>query len=304
MKVLAPLITVSALALVLMVAGTIPLGLASGGGQLSAYAYADAETHLSSLVYDSESHTASCPGPANARAGAKSQGTCGQCRATGNAGSHAAGTPPNVATTRHLRVDTWVRRGHNGWARAHAHAEEDPVVEADGSYTIEIRLPYGIKLRAEGSKAHGDIKASCKITIKQGGKTTHYGEAILEPGNTLTVNPSPPAQAELLWTKPDWVEGAGYAVFAARTISESVSDAPATYVRTELSAEVPSQEGSARNGIARAITAGPVGGIAFPVDKLALLAPWIFLGVSVAAITVGTIYSRKRWLGKAFAPMP
>jgi hypothetical protein len=201
-----------------------------------------------------------------------------------------------------MRVDTWVRRGHNGWARAHAHAEEDPVVKAvgAGSYTIEIVLDYGIKLTAQGQ---GTLKASIKITVKQGGQTKHYGEAILEAG-VLTVNPSPPIGASLLWTSANWTDATYYATFPATTISKTVNDAPAVYVRTELSAEVPSQEGSSVNGYAVATTEKTVGGIWVPVDKLALLAPWIFLGVSVAAITVGTIYSRKRWLGKAAAPKP
>ena len=173
-------------------------------------------------------------------------------------------------------------------------------MEGAGSYTIEIRLDYGIKLRAEGK---GAVKASCKITVKQGGKTIHYGEVIFE-ASVLTVNPSPPVGADLLWTSADWGKATDHAFFSARTISKTVNDNPAVYVRTELSAEVPSQEGSSVDGFASATTAGPVGGIAFLVDKLALLAPWIFLGVSVAAITVGTIYSRKRWLGKAFAPKP
>ncbi len=301
-KVLAPLITLSALALVLVVAATVPLGLTSGGGQLSAYAYSDAETHLSSLVTDTDSHTISCPGPASANTHASSQGTCGSCRGTGVARSHAAGTPPNVVTNSRMRVDTWVRRGHNGWARAHATTEEDPVGKAVGaSYTIEIDLEFGITLIARGQ---GTVKASIKITVKQGGQTKHYGETIFDASGVLTVNPSIPSGAGLLWTYGDWAKGADNAVFPPTSISRTVADAPAVYVRTEISAEVPSQDGSSDSGYAVASTERTVGGIWVPVDTLALLAPWIFLGVSVAAITVGTIYSRKRWLGKAAAPKP
>lgn len=42
----------------------------------------------------------------------------------------------------------------------------------------------------------------------------------------------------------------------------------------------------------------PVGGIWIPVDKLGLLAPYIALAVAVVAITVGTVYARKRWFRK------
>lgn len=48
----------------------------------------------------------------------------------------------------------------------------------------------------------------------------------------------------------------------------------------------------------------PVGGVIVPVNKLVLMAPWIFLGVFVTAITVGIVYARKRWLGKAVVKRP
>ena len=49
---------------------------------------------------------------------------------------------------------------------------------------------------------------------------------------------------------------------------------------------------------------GDVGGIVIPIDKLGLLAPYIALAVAVVAITVGTVYARKRWLGKAVVQSP
>ena len=48
----------------------------------------------------------------------------------------------------------------------------------------------------------------------------------------------------------------------------------------------------------------PVGGIATPVDKLGLLAPYIALAIAVVAITIGAAYARKRWLGKAVVQKP
>ncbi len=42
----------------------------------------------------------------------------------------------------------------------------------------------------------------------------------------------------------------------------------------------------------------PVGGISVPVDKLALLAPYIALAIAVIAIIVGTIYVRKHQSAK------
>jgi len=41
-----------------------------------------------------------------------------------------------------------------------------------------------------------------------------------------------------------------------------------------------------------------VGGIASPVDKFALLAPYIAFAVVVVAITIGAVYARKRWIMK------
>ena len=48
----------------------------------------------------------------------------------------------------------------------------------------------------------------------------------------------------------------------------------------------------------------PVGGIGVPVDKLGLLAPYIALAVAAVAVTVGAVYARKRWFGKAVLPRP
>ena len=48
----------------------------------------------------------------------------------------------------------------------------------------------------------------------------------------------------------------------------------------------------------------PVGGIATSVDKLGLLAPYIALAIAVVAITIGTVYAWKRWLGKAIVETP
>lgn len=47
-----------------------------------------------------------------------------------------------------------------------------------------------------------------------------------------------------------------------------------------------------------------VGGILIPVDKLALLAPYIALGVAVVAVTIGVTYARKRWFKKAVVQRP
>ncbi len=40
-----------------------------------------------------------------------------------------------------------------------------------------------------------------------------------------------------------------------------------------------------------------VGGSIVPVDKLALLVPYIALAVSIAAVATGSVYAKKRWLG-------
>ena len=47
-----------------------------------------------------------------------------------------------------------------------------------------------------------------------------------------------------------------------------------------------------------------VGGIGVPVDKLGLLAPYIGVAGAVVAVTVGAVYAKKRWLGKAVLPKP
>ena len=48
----------------------------------------------------------------------------------------------------------------------------------------------------------------------------------------------------------------------------------------------------------------PVGGVWVSVDKFGLLAPYIALAVAVVAVIVGTVYAKKRWLGKAFVQKP
>jgi hypothetical protein len=47
-----------------------------------------------------------------------------------------------------------------------------------------------------------------------------------------------------------------------------------------------------------------VGGITLPIDKLSLLAPYIALAVAVIAVTVGSVYARKRWFRKALSQKP
>ncbi len=42
-----------------------------------------------------------------------------------------------------------------------------------------------------------------------------------------------------------------------------------------------------------------VGGLAIPVDKLGLLAPYVAVAIVSIAVTIGAAYARKRWLGKA-----
>jgi len=49
---------------------------------------------------------------------------------------------------------------------------------------------------------------------------------------------------------------------------------------------------------------GVVGGIAIPVDKLVLLAPYVALAVAIVAVTVGAVYARKRWLGNSVLQIP
>ena len=41
------------------------------------------------------------------------------------------------------------------------------------------------------------------------------------------------------------------------------------------------------------------GGITIPVNKIALLAPYIALVAVVVSITIGAVYPRKRWFGRA-----
>ena len=48
----------------------------------------------------------------------------------------------------------------------------------------------------------------------------------------------------------------------------------------------------------------PVGGVWVPVDKLALLAPYITLAIAVVAVVLGAVSARKRWLGKVVLPKP
>ncbi len=47
-----------------------------------------------------------------------------------------------------------------------------------------------------------------------------------------------------------------------------------------------------------------VGGVFVPVDKLTLLAPYIALAITVVAISIGAMYMRNRWFGKAIVQTP
>jgi len=42
----------------------------------------------------------------------------------------------------------------------------------------------------------------------------------------------------------------------------------------------------------------PVGGIEIPVDKLALLAPYVASAAIIVAVASGSVYAGKRWLRK------
>jgi len=48
----------------------------------------------------------------------------------------------------------------------------------------------------------------------------------------------------------------------------------------------------------------PVGGIEIPVDKLALLTPYIALAVVVVAIVTGAVYIGRRWFRRLIALKP
>lgn len=52
------------------------------------------------------------------------------------------------------------------------------------------------------------------------------------------------------------------------------------------------------------VTSPGIGGVLVPINRLALLAPYIGLAIAVVAVTVGAVYARKRWLRKAVAQKP
>jgi len=47
-----------------------------------------------------------------------------------------------------------------------------------------------------------------------------------------------------------------------------------------------------------------IGGVLVPVEKLALLAPYVALAVAIVVVTVGAVYARKRWLGNSGLQIP
>jgi len=93
-----------------------------------------------------------------------------------------------------------------------------------------------------------------------------------------------------------WVDGE-----SVRTIEQTWPTPPAA--GGGYSIELQDETGK-RAGALNVALYSPVGGIAVPVDKLALLAPYIGLAIAIAAVAVGAVYSRKRWLGKAIVQKP
>ena len=186
-----------------------------------------------------------------------------------------------------LRADTQADTGE--WADARALVLADPVA---GGRNYDIPLPRGLRLITTGSSW-----ASVNITLWDDTDKERF------PGFPLYAKYDPTATPALqklgAWQKP-WIEPPGKkgASYPPDVISTAVPEGHRIHQYVEVYAHV------GGGGKAQATTAGPVGGTAFPVDKLALLAPYITLAIAVVAVAIGAVSARKRWTQKPVVITP
>lgn len=236
------------------------------------------DTHIEWSTGDSlhrqTSAMANCPWPGH-----------GGTKARSNANQHVTMTK----AWGNLKADSDAQDGD--WATARALALADPVA-AGGTYTIDLK--DGIKLHARGGSV---IEARVNITLwdedgAPGEKLIWNGRAKYVPGSFDESDTWPEG-----W---DVDHGRREANYPKGQIDKAVPSGHRikcfieVYARADKSGYA---AGGGGKGKAMAkINMKSVGGIAFPVDKLALLAPYIALAVAVVAVTLGAAYGRKRWL--------
>lgn len=150
---------------------------------------------------------------------------------------------------------------------------------------------HGITLLVEGGSS---IRAFINITVWDNTKK----ERIWFAGSTAPLTAElTPTRLTLSrpWPKSWDTTNPGKASYPYGSIPVDLTGRTGNEIHyyTEAKAEVSSV------GRANVQVTPRVGGIVIPVDKLALLAPYIALAVAVVAATVGALYGRKRWFGKA-----
>ena len=172
-------------------------------------------------------------------------------------------------------------------AYADVFLEGDPV---GGSPFHGQWLPAGITLDAEGT---GVALANVTLWDSIEGKQFE-GTATLTSAGLSTTGPPEWCNRWVSGEKPG---GGRKAVYPPDAILKDTKGHK-FYTWCTLNATVNG------GGKAMATTIATVGGTAFPVDKLALLAPYITLAIAVVAVALGAVSARKRWLGKAVLPTP
>jgi len=173
-------------------------------------------------------------------------------------------------------------------ADAYAWAMADPVASG-GIYKMPI--PNGILLKATGSSTV-EAEVSIDVEYQDTGETIWHGWAKFSSSSPSAFD------SEGDWRWP-WNVGSIGAGYPRDEIEESVDSNRPIYTYIIAKTHI---VGGGKAHVQ--FNLHPVGGIAFPVDKLALLAPYIALAVAVVAVAVGTVYGRKCWLGKPVVTMP
>lgn len=163
------------------------------------------------------------------------------------------------------------------WAESVTYAMADP------THWFTVDISGGIELEVEAEASEARAKVDIEIVDNTTKEVLWYGWA------NQTMGSARKFQESETWQKK-WKKAAkGYDYPALDEIRRGVPDDHTIVATIRLETRV-------NGGWAKAkIKMKPVGGIAFPVDKLALLAPYIALAVALVAVGLGAVSIKKRW---------
>ena len=288
-RVSALLMLVLALSLLLLVAAAAPV---QGGNPIQVSVYTRARTIVTGEPAVEDTHL---PLPGN-----ETEWDVPPLTGDSRARVRSASALAHATAIQHVTADkAWGQAftdasSSDGMAQATAFLMADPPVK-----DVDIPIPHGLILKAEGSgEAYYSITLwdndtsnlrkknfaawpSIQKTFERTAKLTGAGTFQTTPGewaNNWTKGRNARYHPPWNWRK----KAASQHTVVHHVVAavNSVGKAKAMSIR------------------------GPVGGTAFPVDKLALLAPYITLAIAVVAVALGAVSARKRWLGKAILPKP